>query len=596
MSVITTPGTVTGQDTHGDHHADYITAEKGLWSWLTSVDHKRIGLMYMGPVLFSFFLGGVFALIARTELLSNEWMLLSDEAAANDFYNHSFTLHGAVMTFLFIIPAIPAILGNFALPMMLGTKDVAFPKLNLVSWYLYMAGMVFFVWILLSGAIGVLMYANGVTPPSWLPVGLDTGWTFYTPYSTQTSTQVVAATMGVFILGFSSILTGLNFIATVHMLRPKWMSWFQIPLFVWALYATAIIQVLATPVLAITLLLLIAERTLGIGIFDPALGGDPVLYQHFFWFYSHPAVYIMILPALGIISELISTFSRKSIFGYKFIAFSSVAIAIFGFIVWGHHMFTSGQSALLNAVFSLLTMSVAIPSAIKVFNWLATMWKGQIRLDTPMLYALGFIWLFAIGGLTGLFLATLSTDIFFHDTYFVVAHFHYVMVGSTLFAFIGGMYYWWPKMFGRSYVESTGKWAAIVVFIGFNLTFFIQFLAGTKGMPRRYAHFLDEYAWYHFISTIGSYVLAVGLFMVLWNWLHSLFAGEKASANPWGANSLEWYTSSPPPQHNFIGEAPTVLDPYDHANWKYDEQQKGYVVRKDPEEYAKEFAAQGGHH
>ncbi|MEQ9453784.1 MAG: cbb3-type cytochrome c oxidase subunit I [Phycisphaeraceae bacterium] len=595
MSVISQPGTIEGTHAH-DHGSNYITAEKGLWSWLTTVDHKRIGLMYMIFVLTSFFIGGVFAIVARTELLSNEWTLLADEAAANDFYNHSFTLHGAVMTFLFIIPGIPAILGNFALPLMLGAKDVAFPKLNLGSWYLYMIGMCFFLWILLSGVIGVLLYANGVTPPDWLPVGLDTGWTFYTPYSTSTSTQVVAATMGVFILGFSSILTGLNFIATVHMLRPKWMGWFQIPLFVWALYATALIQILATPVLAITLLLLCAERILGIGIFDPALGGDPVLYQHFFWFYSHPAVYIMILPGLGIISELISTFSRKSIFGYKFIAFSSVAIAIFGFIVWGHHMFTSGQSSLLNAIFSLLTMSVAIPSAIKVFNWLATMWKGQIRLDTPMLYGLGFIWLFAIGGLTGLFLATISVDIFFHDTYFVVAHFHYVMVGSTLFAFIGGMYYWWPKIFGKMYNESFGRWSAIVVFIGFNMTFFIQFLAGTKGMPRRYAHYLDEYAFYHFFSSIGSYVLTVGLFMVLWNWVTSLISGPKAPANPWGANSLEWYTSSPPPAHNFIGEPPTVLDPYDHANWKYDAEQHGYVLKEDPEEYAKKFAAQGGHH
>ncbi|QDU72683.1 cytochrome c oxidase subunit I [Mucisphaera calidilacus] len=596
MSVVTQPGSIGGGQGQEAHEDNYLTAGKGLWSWLSTVDHKRIGLMYMGFVLFSFFLGGVFAIVVRTELLSNEWTLLADETASNDFYNHSFTLHGAVMTFLFIIPAIPAILGNFALPIMLGAKDVAFPKLNLTSWYLYMIGMVFFVWILLSGVIGTVLYAYGINPPDWLPVGLDTGWTFYTPYSTETGTQVVAATLGVFILGFSSILTGLNFIATVHTMRPKWMTWFHMPLFIWALYATALIQILATPVLAITLLLLAAERMLGIGIFDPALGGDPVLYQHFFWFYSHPAVYIMILPALGVVSELIGAFSRKHVFGYKFIAFSSVAIAVFGFIVWGHHMFTSGQSSMLNAIFSLLTMSVAIPSAIKVFNWLATMWRGQIRLDTPMLYAIGFIWLFAIGGLTGLFLATLSTDIFFHDTYFVVAHFHYVMVGSTLFAFIGGMYYWWPKMFGVMYNETTGRIGAIVTFIGFNATFFIQFLAGTKGMPRRYAHYLDEYAFYHAFSTYGSYLLSIGLFIVLYNWLHSFWAGRKASANPWGANTLEWYTTSPPPHHNFEGEAPIAGEPYDHVNWKYDEQQEGYVLREDPKVYAEKVAAAGGHH
>jgi cytochrome c oxidase subunit 1 len=414
--------------------------------------------------------------------------------------------------------------------------------------------------------------------PWFFPKGLDTGWTFYTPYSTTTNTGVLLGTIGVFILGFSSILTGVNFIATIHMLRPRKMGWARLPLVLWALYATSIIQILATPVLAITVLLLMAERVLGVGVFDPNMGGDPVLYQHFFWFYSHPAVYIMILPALGVISEIITVHSRKHIFGYKFIAASSLAIALFGFIVWGHHMFTSGQSPLINSVFSLLTMSVAIPSAIKVFNYLATMYGGRIRLDPPMLYALGFIWLFTIGGLTGLPLAALSTDIHYHDTYFVVAHFHYVMVGSTLFAFLGGMYHWWPKMFGKRYDEKWGRWGAVLVFVGFNLTFFIQFIAGSQGMPRRYADYDQQFFVYHLISTIGSYVLTVGLFIVLFNWIASLRSGKPAPANPWGGNTLEWHTPSPPPHANFEdGQEPIGVEPYDYDGWDYDESIDGYV-------------------
>jgi cytochrome c oxidase subunit 1 len=603
------------------------------------------------------------------------------------------------MVFMFIIPAIPAILGNFILPLMLGAKDVAFPRVNLLSWYCYIVGSLFFLWILVGGLVGstyVTAIGSAIEPaidaarqagggslenvkprnfmpwwafgaflegsgsslsaslPWWLPYGLDTGWTFYTPFSVTTSSGVLYATIGVFILGFSSILTGVNFIATIHMLRPKNMGWFRLPLFLWSLYATSIIQILATPVLGITVLLLLAERTLGVGIFDPDKGGDPVLFQHFFWFYSHPAVYIMILPAMGVISELISIYCRKHIFGYKFIAFSSLAIALLSFLVWGHHMFTSGQSAMLNAIFSLLTMTVAIPSAVKVFNWLSTMYGGNIRLDTPMLYALGFIWLFTIGGLTGVFLATLAIDIHVHDTYFIVAHFHYVMVGSTLFAFLGGMYHWWPKMFGRMFSERWGRIGWLVVFLGFNVTFFIQFVAGSLGMPRRYATYPDEFWIYHVISTIGSYILAVGLFAILFNWVHSLVAGrawvvsllEKAwaravlrvtarvggvvrtgvllpsyvpkvgplyrrvaepfcdlfvpragswtvpmiaPANPWGGNSLEWQTTSPPPHENFEGR-PVGDDPYRFSNWRYDEQLDGYVLPRPEAEPAREKA------
>ncbi len=534
--------------------ADYLSAGGGLRGWLTTLDHKRIGVLYLISILSSFLLGGVFALLIRTELLTPGRTIMDA-----DTYNQIFTLHGAVMIFLFIIPGIPAALGNFALPLMLGAKDVAFPRLNLASWYFWVAGALCLLASLLLGAA-------------------DTGWTFYTPYSTTTATSVVVTTFGAFILGFSSIFTGINFIVTIHKLRPAGMGWFRLPLFLWALYATAIIQVLATPVLGITLLLLILERTFGIGIFDPALGGDPVLYQHFFWFYSHPAVYIMILPAMGVISEVISPLARKHIFGYKAIAYSSIAIAILSFLVWGHHMFTSGQSALANMIFSALTFSVSIPSAIKVFNWLATLYKGSLRLDTPMLYVLAFLFLFGIGGLTGLFLGALATDIHLHDTYFVVAHFHYVMQGGTMIALLAGLHYWWPKMFGRLYSEALGRLGALIIFLGFNLTFFPQFVMGSHGMPRRYFNYLERFQPYHELSTIGSYLMGVGFLIVAVNLARSLIKGPRAPANPWGAATLEWQTTSPPPVENFP-TPPAPGDPYDFSGLEYDPRSGGYVKR-----------------
>ena len=534
-----------------EHEDNYITHRQGIMSWIVTLDHKRIGMMYLIAVLSSFFIGGLMALALRTELWTPGPTIMT-----HDFYNHMFTLHGAVMTFLFIIPGIPGALGNFILPIMLGAKDVAFPRMNLCSFYLWVFGAVFFLAAIIGG-------------------GLDTGWTFYTPYSTTTSSSVLLAGIGVFILGFSSIFTGLNFIVTVHTLRPPGMTWFKMPLFLWALYATAIIQVLATPVLGITVLLLAAERVLGIGVFDPKLGGDPVLFQHFFWFYSHPAVYIMILPAMGVISELVSTFSRKPIFGYRFIAFSSIAIALLGFLVWGHHMFTSGQSRLSAIVFSGLTFSVSIPSAIKVFNWLATMYKGSVSLATPMCYALAFIFLFSIGGLTGLFLGALATDVHLHDTYFVVAHFHYVMMGGVLVAFLGGLFYWWPKMTGRMYNEAQGQISALIVFIGFNMAFFPQFVMGARGMPRRYYNYLPEFQFYHQMSTLGAFLLGVGLALAGFVLFRSLFNGAKAPANPWGAASLEWQCSSPPPHDNF-SKTPEAHDPYDLDRIVYDEKLGGY--------------------
>jgi cytochrome c oxidase subunit 1 len=554
----TTAGHVAGAD-HHDHHGDYLTCDKGLRSWLFTLDHKRIGVMYLAAILFSFLLGGIFALLMRTELLTPGTTVMNA-----DDYNRMFTLHGAIMTFLFIIPGIPAALGNFVLPLMLGAKDVALPRLNLASFHIYVIGAIMAVCSILLG-------------------GVDTGWTFYTPYSTTTNGAVILVTLSVFVLGFSSIFTGINFIVTVHKMRPAGMGWFRMPLLLWALYSTAIIQVLATPVLAITVLLLIAERALGIGIFDPALGGDPVLFQHFFWFYSHPAVYIMILPAMGVISELVSIYSRKPIFGYTAIAYSSIAIAIFSFLVWGHHMFVSGQSELAVVVFSALTFSVSIPSAVKVFNWISTMYRGSIKLETPMVYALIFIFLFGIGGLTGLFLATLSTDVHLHDTYFVVAHFHYTMMGGTMIAFLAGIYHWWPKMFGRMYSQKWGNVGAALVFLGFNGTFFAQFIMGSQGMPRRYYNYPPEFEIYHQISTYGSYILAVGLFIAGGVLLHSLLAGRKAPTNPWGAATLEWQAASPPIHHNFDG--PLVLtDPYDYSGQEWDENEQGFVLaRRDKE-------------
>jgi len=541
-----------GQTTGG---TNYLNCSYGLKSWLLTLDHKRIGVMYLVAILTSFFLGGIFALLVRTELLTPGQTIVDA-----DTYNRMFTLHGAIMIFLFIIPGIPAALGNFILPLQLGAKDVALPRLNLASFHLYLGGAIF-----LLAAI-------------WLG-GVDTGWTFYTPYSTTTNGSVVLVTLGVFILGFSSIFTGLNFIVTIHRMRPAGMGWFGMPLFLWALYATAIIQVLATPVLGITVLLLIAERMLGIGIFDPALGGDPVLFQHFFWFYSHPAVYIMILPAMGVISELISVHSRKRIFGYRMIAFSSIAIAILSFLVWGHHLFVSGQSNLANMVFSALTFSVSIPSAIKVFNWIATLYKGEIRLNAPMLYALAFILLFGIGGLTGLFLGSLATDVHLHDTYFIVAHFHYTMMGSVVIAFLGGLHHWWPKMFGRMYSERWSVIAAALVFVGFNVTFFTQFVMGSKGMPRRYYNYPSEFTIYHVISSIGSYLLAIGFIITAIYLIHSLVKGRKAPANPWGGASLEWQTASPPPVHDNFAEEPVLTDPYDFSVNEFDERTDGYLLR-----------------
>ncbi len=514
----------------------YLNVSYGVKSWLLTTDHKRIALLYLLTITLFFIVGGVFAVLLRLELMTPQGDLVQSET-----YNKLFTMHGLVMVFFFLIPSIPAVLGNFLVPMMIGARDLAFPRLNLASWYIFTLGGLFTLSAVVSG-------------------GVDTGWTFYTPYSsTYANTNVIATALGVFITGFASILTGLNFIVTIHKMRAPGLTWFRLPLFIWAHYATSLIMVLATPVLAIAIVLVALERLLGIGIFDPALGGDPVLFQHLFWFYSHPAVYIMILPGMGVISELITCFSRKRIFGYKVVAYSSLLIAALGFLVWGHHMFVSGQSIYAGMVFSALSFLVAIPSAIKVFNWTATMYKGSISYQTPMLYAMGFIGLFTLGGLTGLVLSSLAVDVHLHDTYFVVAHFHYIMVGGMLMAYLGGIHFWWPKISGRMYPDAWGRFSALIIFVGFNLTFFPQFLLGYLGMPRRYHVYPEEFQVLNVMSSAGASILGVGYLIPLVYLIWSMRYGPVAGPNPWGAKGLEWETPSPPTTHNFE-ETPTVTE------------------------------------
>jgi cytochrome c oxidase subunit 1 len=519
----------------------YLNKEYGIRSWLLTTDHKRIALLYLISITFFFFVGGFFALLIRLELLTP-----AGDLVQADTYNKLFSMHGQVMIFFFLIPSIPAVLGNFLVPLMIGAKDLAFPRINLLSWYLYMIAGVIYVHCIVTG-------------------GVDTGWTFYTPFSTAFSnTRVIEAGVSIFVAGFSSILTGLNFVVTIHRMRAPGMTWSRLPLFIWAHYATSIIQLLGTPVLAITLLLVVFERAFNLGIFDPTRGGDPLLFQHLFWFYSHPAVYIMILPAMAVESEVVACFTRKRIFGYNFVAMSSIAIAVFGFLVWAHHMFVAGISLFSALIFSILSYLVAVPSAIKVFNWTATMYKGAISFTTPMLYAFGFIGLFTMGGLTGLFLACLGIDVHVHDTYFVIAHFHYIMVGGAVMGYLGGLHFWWPKISGRMYPEGWGRLAALLVFVGFNLTFFPQFILGYMGMPRRYWQYPPEFQVLNVLSTAGSTVLAVGYVLPMLYFLWSMRYGKIAEDNPWGAAGLEWKTSSPPPTFNFDEEPEVTWEAYNY--------------------------------
>jgi cytochrome c oxidase subunit 1 len=536
MNAIATP------DTESPAAAEnYLSAGHTVRSWLLTTDHKRIGILYLLSILIFFAVAAVAAGLMRMELLRpHGWFML------NETYNKLFTLHGVLMVWFFLIPSIPTVLGNFVIPLMIGARDVAFPKLNLLSWYLFMVGGACVLYSIIVG-------------------GVDTGWTFYTPFSsTYSNTHVILMAAGIFIAGFGSILTGLNFIVTIHTMRLPGMTWFRMPLFLWSLYSTSLILILATPVLAITLALMALERIWHIGIFDPKLGGDPILFQHLFWFYSHPAVYIMILPGMGVVSEVVSCFSRKEVFGYHWVAFASVAIAVLGFLVWGHHMFVSSQSIYAGMIFSVLSFMVAVPSAIKVFNWTATLYRGSISLQTPMLYALAFIGLFTIGGLTGLFLAALAVDVHLTDTYFVVAHFHYIMVGGMVTGFMAGLHFWWPKMTGRLYPEKPAQLAALIIFIGFNLTFFPQFIMGYMGMPRRYHNYAPEFQIYHILSTAGASILGVGYLLPVIYLIWSLRHGKIAGPNPWRACGLEWETCSPPPVRNFEQPPALPAKPYDY--------------------------------
>lgn len=521
----------------------YLNAGYSIKSWLLTLDHKRIGILYLVSVSVFFLMGAVFAGMIRLELLTPQGDLMEAET-----YNKMFTMHGVIMIFFVLIPSIPAVLGNFLIPLMVGARDVAFPRLNLLSWYVFMTG----------GTIVLTAAIFG---------GVDTGWTFYTPYSsTYSNTNVMLAGMGAFFAGFSSILTGLNFIVTVHTMRAPGMTWFRLPLFVWAHYATSLIQVLATPVIAMTLVLMMLERGLHLGIFDPNLGGDPILFQHLFWFYSHPAVYIMILPGMGVISEMIACCSRRRIFGYSFVAGSSLGIAIIGFFVWGHHLFVSSQSVYAGMAFSLITFLVAVPSAIKTFNWTATLYKGSISYDSPMIFVLGFLGLFVIGGVTGLFLGTMGLDVHLHDTYFVIAHFHYIMVGGEIMAFLGGLHFWWPKMTGRRYPEGWAMLAAILVFVGFNFTFFPQFIVGYLGMPRRYHTYPPEFQLFNVLSTAGASVLGVGYLLPFFYLPWSIRFGKVAGPNPWRAKGLEWEIQSPPLTENFEQTPIVTEEAYEYSH------------------------------
>jgi cytochrome c oxidase subunit 1 len=526
-------------EAHSDKN--YLNHETTVWSWLSTVDHKRIALMYLFTLSIFFIAGGVAALAIRTELAFPGEQIMSAQ-----WYNRWFTIHGVIMIFLFIVPGIPAIMGNFLLPLMIGAQDVAFPRLNLASYYIYV--------------VGAILALISLSAP------VDTGWTFYGPYSLQTQNAVALMLTAAFVLGFSSILTGLNFVVTIHKLRAPGMHWMRLPVFVWTIYATSVIQTVATPVVGMTLLLVVFERLFGVGIFDPAKGGDPVLYEHLFWFYSHPVVYIMVLPAFGVIGEIIPVYSRKPLFGYKIMVVSSVGIAAVGFLVWAHHMFVSGISDVAATVFSILTFGVAIPTAIKVFNWVSTMYKGSISFSTPMLYAMAFVFLFMIAGTTGIYLATLAVDVYFHDTYFVVAHFHYTIQGGAVIGLIAALHHWFPKMTGKMYNEFAAKVGWFLIMFGFNLTFLPQFVLGFHGMPRRYFDYLPQFADLHFVSSVGAYINGLGYTYALLNLLIAwIFSKRYAPANPYNAIGLEWLAASPPIHENFA-EIPVVdFEPYSYG-------------------------------
>jgi cytochrome c oxidase subunit 1 len=529
----------------GSYVPYYATKGKlpGILGWIFSTDHKRISILYLVTIL-TFFLGAVIlGVLMRVNMIPGLKIMTAQD------YNAMFTLHGIIQIFLVVIPGVPTIFGNFFLPILIGSRDMAFPRLNLFSWYLFVAGAVLVFVSVFSGGGAV-----------------DTGWTFYVPFSLKTAVNVPLATFAVFVLGMSSILTGINIVTTVHQLRAPGMGFFKMPLSVWGFYSTAWVQILATPIIGITMVLIIMERIFGIGVFDPSKGGDPLLYQHLFWIYSHPAVYIMVLPAMGVISDIFPVFSRKNIYGYKMIAFSSIAIASVGSLVWGHHMFVSGQSDTAGIIFSLLTFLVAVPSAIKVFNWIATMYKGSIRIEPPFLYALSFVFLFSIGGLTGMFLGALSANVQLHNTYFVVGHFHYVIFGGMGFGLFAAFHYWLPKISGRMYDKRSAVVSWLVLFVGFNLFFFPILIMGWEGMPRRYYNYLPSFNELQLVASIGAFIMVTGLILMSANLIRGCISGHKAPSNPWGGATLEWTLPSPPESENFTVIPTVTKGPYDFGN------------------------------
>jgi cytochrome c oxidase subunit I len=504
---------------------------RGWLAWLSTTDHKKIGLLYLYATFLFFILGGVEALMMRLQLAVSNNTLIQPPT-----YNALVTLHGTTMVFLFVVPVLAGF-ANYMVPLMIGARDMAFPRLNALSF-----------WLLLFG--GLLFYTSVFFDPP------NVGWTFYAPLSDNAFSPSNGVDAWIFLIhltGLSSILGAINFIATIHNMRAKGMGWARMPLFVWAILIYSYLLVLALPSIAAGVTMLLTDRHFGTGFFDVAQGGNPLLWQHLFWFFGHPEVYIMILPAFGIISEVIPVFSRKPIFGYKAIAASTAAIAFLGMLVWAHHMFATPTPIVVLAFFMLSSFAIAVPTGIKIFNWLATMWRGSLVFKVPMYYACGFIGTFVIGGISGVMLAVFPVDWQLTDTYFVVAHLHYVLFGGSVFGIFAGLYYWFPKMSGRLMSESLGKLSFWLMFIGFQVTFLIQHSLGLEGMPRRIYRYESSNGWgvENFISTVGAFILAAGVLVTLFNVLRSLKVGKKAGNDPWGGNTLEWFVQSPPPENNF---------------------------------------------